>query len=119
MRLRVKQHSDEMFPLACFTMLLYSAKCTAESNACFLVLLLYCWVEVLLTQFWARAVAFAGLLLCGIKICTDNPGSQASISAPCSRGAEFAIFSLSAALQVFTEGENIGPDVVLAVPFFT
>lgn len=59
--------------------------------------------------FGARAAAFAGVLLCSVKICTDNLGSPGSISGPCSRVALLSErFSLvSAATQVFTEVETL------------
>lgn len=61
-----------------------------------------------MSRFWAKAVAFAGVLLCSIKICMDNPGSLGSISGPCSHVALLSgPFSFSAAMQVFTEVETL------------
>lgn len=58
--------------------------------------------------FWAKVVAFAGLLLCRIKICMDTPSSLGSISGPCSHVALLSgLFCFSAATQVFAEVETL------------
>ncbi len=116
-----KNTNDQMWSLKWLTMSLYS-----DLNHCKEVHLDFCatyWtcavallfsvgvadsVCLWMWRFWAKAVAFAGILLRSIKICMDNPGSLGSISGPRSHVALLSgPFSFSAAMQVFTEAETL------------